>query len=33
MRWTLVSQMNDSDCGLKGMRWNMNNQVDILQIT
>ena len=27
MRWTMVDEMNEMDCGLKETRWNMNNEM------
>ena len=28
MRRTMADEMNEMDCELKEMRWNMNNEVD-----
>ena len=27
MRWIMVDKMNEIDCGLKGKKWKMNNEV------
>ena len=27
MRWTVVEEMNEMDCGLKEIKWNINNKV------
>ena len=28
MRRTMADEMNEMDCELKKMRWNMNNEID-----